>query len=63
MKTKNKRTISQAVFDSHQARKITKAGHEQAVLELAKTPRHKLDKSNPNNPYYDFRIFEVNTLA
>ena len=52
-----KRTVPQAVFDSKDALRIAKAGHEQACCELERMPRHLLDRSNPNHPDYDNKLF------
>lgn len=52
-----KQTVPQAVFDSPAARKAAREGHAQACRELEATPRHKLDKSNPNHPDYDLKLF------
>lgn len=52
-----KRTVPQAVFDSPQAQRAAKRGHEEACQELARTPRHLLDEGNPNHPNYDLHIF------
>lgn len=50
-----KRTVSQAVFDSPQALKAAQAGHRQACAELdaqfhAGGP---FDEGNPNHPMYN----------
>lgn len=52
-----KRTVSQSVFNSPDARRIAKIAHREACDELARTPRHMLDTGNPNHPNYDDRIF------
>ena len=52
-----KRTVPQAVFDSPQALRAAKRGHEEACRELANTPRRMLDEGNPNHPMYDLHIF------
>lgn len=48
-----KRTVSQAVFDSKIALQIAALGHKQACEELDKMPRHMLDEGNPNHPMHD----------
>lgn len=55
--TMNKRTVPQAVFDSPEAIRSAKAGHEQACRELERAPRHLLGGGNPNHPMYDLHIF------
>lgn len=52
-----KRTVSQAVFDSPEAQRVARQGHAQACRELADTPRHLLNPGNPNHPQYDLHIF------
>lgn len=52
-----KRTVPQAVFDSAFARRAAREGHAAACAELARTPRHLLDESNPNHPRYDLHLF------
>ncbi len=51
--TITKRTVPQAVFDSEDALRVARAGHEAACNELANTPAHMLDVGNPNHPIYD----------
>ena len=45
------------LFDSPEAFRIAKKGHEAACRELDRTPRHLLDEGNPNHPMYDNKIF------
>lgn len=52
-----KRTVQQSVFDSKEAKQIAKIGHRLACEELARTPRHLLDVSNPNHPSHDLHLF------
>lgn len=54
-----KRSVQQAVFDSKEATRAAKAGHQMAVNELALVPRHMLGEGNPNHPRYDLHIFGV----
>lgn len=50
-------SVPQSVFDSPEALRIAKEGHRLACEELARTPRHLLDESNPNHPRYDLHLF------
>lgn len=52
-----KTTVPQSVFESPMALRIAKEGHALACEDLAKIPRDKLDKGNPNHPDHDFRVF------
>lgn len=53
-----KRSVPQAVFDSPEALRVAKAGHREACQQLALTPRHLLDPSNPNHPdNFTVRLF------
>lgn len=49
--------VPQAVFDSPEVTKLAKAACLAACRELDNTPRHLLDKGNPNHPQYDLHIF------
>lgn len=51
------RTIPQAVFESPEALRVIKAGHEQACRELERKPIHQLDEGDPNHPMYDLHLF------
>jgi hypothetical protein len=53
----NKRTVPQAAFDSAEALRVARAGHNQACEALDRTPRHMLDEGNPNHPRYDLQLF------
>ncbi len=48
-----KRTVAQSVFESKEALKAAKLGHDDAVRELNNTPVHMLDTGNPNHPMND----------
>jgi hypothetical protein len=50
MQTSSKYDVPQSVFDSPLATRIAKKGHKEACEELARTPAHMLDESNPNHP-------------
>lgn len=50
-------TISQAVFDSKEATRAARLGHQAAVRDLENTPRHLLEEGNPNHPMYDLHLF------
>lgn len=59
-----KRTIPQSVFDSPEAIRIAKLATAQAKRELDATPRHLLDKGNPNHPdNFDTKLFGYETNA
>lgn len=47
------RTVSQSAFDSKDAIRAARLGHEAACRELALTPCHLLDAGNPNHPIHD----------
>ena len=57
VRTIMKRSIPQSVFDSAEARKVQRDGHRQALNDLLKVPRDKLDRGNPNHPDYDLKLF------
>ena len=52
-----KRDLPLSVFYSKAALRIAKEAHKQACDELDRTPRHKLDPSNPNHPDWDNNLF------
>lgn len=51
------RSIPQAVFDSPEAIRATKLGHEAACAVLGRTPLNRLGEGNPNHPRYDLHLF------
>lgn len=60
IKHKLKVGLKMSIFESKDAKRIIKKGIQEAVNELNNTPRHKLDKSNPNHPDYDNKLFGYN---
>ena len=57
-----KRDIPQAVFESKDAMRIAKIATKQAEDELNDTPRHLLNRGNPNHPdNFDVQLFGYNT--
>ncbi len=46
-----------SIYETKEAKRVIAAGHDAARRELEMTPRHKLDKGNPNHPDYDDKLF------
>lgn len=47
------RTVPQWIFETKDALKAARLGHEDACRELARTPADRLDIGNPNHPVND----------
>lgn len=44
-------------YDDKLVKKIIKTAIKQSIKDLDNTPAHKLDKSNPNHPDYNNKLF------
>ena len=42
------------VFNSPEALRVAREGHQLACDDLARTPRHMLDYGNPNHPSHEY---------
>lgn len=52
-----KRDVPQAVFDSEEARRISKEAHLMAVREYESIPDSRRLESDPNHPMYRNKLF------
>lgn len=48
------------IVPSKEVQRMNARAHKEACDDLARVPRHLLDKSNPNHPDYDNKIFGYN---
>lgn len=49
-----------SIFESKEVKQMARKAVAQSKQELDNTPRHLLDKSNPNHPDYDLKLFGYN---